>query len=147
MLFQVFVFCIFGFIADNARAAEEITISHAWARATAPGQELGAAYMTLQSLANTSLFKVESTAAASVEIHSMTMKSGVMQMRKLDNLVLTANKLVALEPGGFHLMLIGLKKPLTAGDEIKLSLYFKKADGKVSVLHPQVSVLSGENRP
>jgi copper(I)-binding protein len=145
-LLLAITFSLFGFLVANVQAGEEIIISHAWARATAPGQEVGAAFLTIQSQKNTALIKAESPSAGGVEIHSTTMKNGIMQMRKLDSLPLTANKPTALEPGGYHLMLLGLKKTLKTGDEIQLTLHFKNADGKVSVLHQRVPVKSGENQ-
>ena len=121
---------LLGFLAGNVQASEEITVSHAWAKATAPGQEVGAAFLTLQSKQDTALVNADSPEAGSVEIHSMTMDNGVMKMRKLDSLPLTANKPTVLEPSGYHLMLIGLKKPLKTGEEVKINLHFKNAAGK-----------------
>ncbi|MEQ1602795.1 MAG: copper chaperone PCu(A)C [Methylophilaceae bacterium] len=146
-ILQLIILFGLSLLAGSAFAASEIVSSHAWARATAPGQEVGAAYITLQSARNTRLYKAESVVASQVEIHNMTMSNGVMQMRKLDGLALIANKATTLEPGALHLMLLGLKKPLTAGEKIKISLYFKQDDGKISVVHPQFSVISGENPP
>jgi periplasmic copper chaperone A len=114
----------------GAHAAIEIT--DARARATAPGQEVGAAYLSLKSDIPAKLLKVESPAADSVEIHEMSMNNGVMKMRMLDTLDLPAGKLVKLEPGGFHLMLIDLKKPLKAGEVIEISLTLKDRRGKTT---------------
>ncbi len=111
-------------------AAETVNISQAWARATAPGQEVGAAYMVLQSAADATLTNVTSPAADSIEIHKMWMNRGVMEMRMLESLPLPAGKAVKLEPGGFHLMLFDLKKPLRVGDQLTLTLKIKDKDGK-----------------
>jgi copper(I)-binding protein len=113
-------------------AHASVEISDAWARATAPGQEVGAAYMSLKSARAAKLLKVKSPAAGSVEIHEMSMNNGVMKMRMLDVLELPAGRTVKLEPGGFHLMLIDLKKPLKAGDNIEISLTLKDSRGKLS---------------
>lgn len=112
----------------------QVQISQAWTRATAPGQQVGAAYMTLQSKADLWLEKVESPVAGSVEIHSMTMKDGIMQMRMLEKLALKANQQEKLEPGGFHLMLFDLKKPLKTGESVDFTLHFKDGAGKHSTL-------------
>ncbi|HEY3327288.1 MAG TPA: copper chaperone PCu(A)C [Novimethylophilus sp.] len=106
----------------------EVAVSDAWARATAPGQEVGAAYLSLKSDKPAKLVAIKSAVADSVEIHEMSMKNGVMKMRMLETLDLPAGKLVKLEPGGFHLMLVDLKKPLKAGENIEIVLTFK--DGK-----------------
>lgn len=124
-------FFIIALIAGCAQA-DDVTISNAWVRASAPGQEVGAAYMTLQSARDTTLTKTESTAAGSVEIHSMTMNNGVMKMRRMDTLPLSAGKPAKLEPGGFHLMLFDLKKPLRAGGQAEFTLHFKDGADKTS---------------
>ena len=111
----------------------EVTITDAWVRANAPGQSVGAAYMTLKSPQDTTLISVETVAAGSVEIHSMTMNDGVMKMRMLDELALNAGKAEKLAPGGFHLMLFDLKKPLKSGEEVTFKLSFKDKANKVSV--------------
>lgn len=117
----------YAFAADTETAKNNVVISNAWVRATHPGQAVGAAYMTLTSKQDVTLISVESDVSPSVEIHSMSMNNGVMKMRMLDNLSLTANKPHALTPGGFHIMLFDLKKPLTAGEKVNLTLNFKTA--------------------
>lgn len=124
----------------TAHANQPVALSHAWARATAPGQAVGAAYMALKSVTNLTLVKVESPIADSVEIHKMAMKNGVMEMRMLETLELPAGKVVKLEPGGFHLMLFDLKKPLKAGENIPLMLSFKDKSGKTSMLKIELPV-------
>jgi copper(I)-binding protein len=131
-IYRILNFFIIALMASCAQADSGVVISNAWVRASAPGQEVGAAYMTLQSAHGTALIKTESTAAGSVEIHSMTMDNGVMKMRRMDTLPLSAGKPAKLEPGGFHLMLFDLKKPLKAGEQVKFTLHFKDSTGKVS---------------
>lgn len=126
--------------AGLCHAADPVAISHAWARATAAGQEVGAAYLELQSKQDLTLTKVESASADSVEIHSMSMNNGVMQMRMLETLELPAGKTVKLEPGGFHLMLFDLKKPLKVGEKVALKLNFKDKAGKTSVMQVELPV-------
>lgn len=126
-------FVLFLILAALCQVAHaDITISNAWARATAPGQEVGAAYMNLKSDQTAKLISVKTPVADSVEIHEMSMKNGVMKMRMQDALDLPAGKVVKLEPGGFHLMLIDLKKPLKAGETIELSLSLKDSKGKLA---------------
>ena len=88
--------------------------------------------MSLKSTMAAKLLEVKSPVAESVEIHEMSMNNGVMKMRMLDVLDLPAGKTVKLEPGGFHLMLINLKKPLKAGDNIEISLTVKDNRDKLS---------------
>ena len=128
------IICLCCLLPQLAMAASQVDVSQSWVRASAPGQSVGAAYMTLQSPSDSYLVKVESNIAGSVEIHSMTMKNGVMKMRMLHNLPLPAGKPAKLEPGGFHLMLFDLKKPLKAGEKVEFTLHFKDKAGKTSVM-------------
>lgn len=120
------VSCNFAQALDDASPKELVSIQNAWVRPTNPGQEVGAAYMTLTSKLDVSLVSVESDATKSVEIHNMTMENGVMKMRMLDTLPLKTGKPYKLAPGGFHLMLFDLKKPLTVGEPVNFVLTFKK---------------------
>ena len=111
---------------------DSVKISDNWIRATAPGQTVGAAYMTLTSPQDSKLVYIETAVAGSVEIHNMTMENGVMKMRMLDELTLKANQAEKLAPGGFHLMLFDLKQPLKAGDSATIKLCFKDGDGNIT---------------
>lgn len=122
----------FSMAASISCAADSVAISHAWARATAPGQDVGAAYLELKSAVDLTLVKAESPAAGSVEIHKMSMKDGIMEMRMLETMELPAGEVVKLEPGGLHLMLFDLKKPLKVGESVQLKLNFKDKSGKGS---------------
>lgn len=126
-----FPFFLIACLMPLAAVADDlIRISHAWASATVPGQQVGAAYMVLQSPIDASLTEVVSPMADSVEIHKMTMNNGVMEMRMLEMLPLPAGKAVKLEPGGFHLMLFDLKKPLKTGEALDLTLRVKDGAGR-----------------
>lgn len=122
---------IFAFLSA-CHDTPKVQISDAWARVSAPGQTIGAAYMTLRSAEDSTLVYVETSAASSTEIHSMTMDNGVMKMRMLDELSLKANKPEKLAPGGFHLMMMDLQKPLKAGEHVQFRLCFKDAAGKIT---------------
>jgi copper(I)-binding protein len=135
--------CISALAFSSAYVHAEVAISDAWARATRPAQKVGAAYMTLQSTEDTTLVKSESTAAGTVEIHSMTMDDGVMKMRMLESLELPAGKAVKLEPGGYHLMLFDLAKPLQAGETVEFTLHFKDSAGNTSTVKVQAPVKAG----
>lgn len=111
--------------SEHNTVQNAISIKEAWVRPSHPGQDVGAAYMTLTSMQDVALVRVESDVSPSIEIHSMTMQNGVMKMRMLDNLPLTAGKPYKLEPGGFHLMLFDLKKALVVGESVNFVLYFK----------------------
>jgi copper(I)-binding protein len=135
------ILAILGLMAASwAQAADPVAISHAWVRASAPGQEVGAAYMELKSNTELTLSKVETPAADSVEIHKMSMKNGVMEMRMLESLELPAGQAVKLEPGGFHLMLFDLKNALKIGETVPMTLHFKDKAGKASSMKVEFPV-------
>ncbi|NOT14156.1 MAG: copper chaperone PCu(A)C [Methylotenera sp.] len=110
----------------------KVLIENAWVRATNKGQSVGAAYMTLTSQQDLSLFCVTSDVTDNVEIHNMAMQNGIMKMRMLDSLAIKANKPTQLAPGGFHLMLFDLEKPLIKGEKIHFTLKFEDKNGAVS---------------
>ena len=137
-LFKLAAVAVLAMSATHAYA--EVTISDAWARATRPAQKVGAAYMTLKSTQDAKLVKVDSPAAGTVEIHSMTMNDGVMKMRRLEELELSAGEPVKLAPGGFHLMLFDLAKPIKAGESVPFTLHFKDSAGNMSTVQTQAPV-------
>lgn len=129
---KILKLCVLSSLLFTLNAMADVTISDAWVRANVPGQSVGAAYMTLNSPQDSTLVYIESTAAGSVEIHSMSMNNNVMKMRKLEQLPLKAGKVEKLSPGGFHLMLFDLKKPLKIGDKAKFTLCFKDKLGNIT---------------
>lgn len=122
-------------LAHDYRAGD-IRIYHPYARATVAGQTSGSAYFTMENTGRQgdALIAVQSPAAKSAEIHTMTMTADhVMRMREVDSIELKAQGTVKMLPGeGYHIMLIGLTAPLKAGDKLPLALTFRKA-GKVNV--------------
>lgn len=114
--------------------AGALRIDHPWARPTVGGQRAGGGFMTLDNRAGGAdrLIAASSPAAERVELHSMAMEGDVMRMRQIDAIELPAGQTVALQPGGLHFMLMGLKQPLTLGARVPLTLRFEKA-GEVSV--------------
>ena len=131
-----------GILMACSKQAPDINITDNWVRATAEGQDVGAAYMTITSASDKSLVKVESSVTDSVEIHSMSMENGVMKMRMLEQLDLKANIPNKLAPGGFHLMLFDLKKQLKAGETVSFTLHFKNQAGKESLAKVSSPILA-----
>ncbi|MFN0316528.1 MAG: copper chaperone PCu(A)C [Burkholderiales bacterium] len=116
-----------------APSAVAVEITGAWARATAPGQSAGAAYLTITSPKRMRLVAVKSALAGRVEIHSTQMGDGVMRMRRLESLDIPAGQTVLLAPMATHLMLMDLKAPLAAGDQVPLELVFRDKRKKTTV--------------
>jgi copper(I)-binding protein len=106
----------------------KLTFQHPWTRATAG--KVGAGYTIIVNSGKTAdqLVSASSPAVDRVEIHTMTMDDGVMKMRPLpDGIAIPAGGTAKLAPGGYHLMLLGLKKPLVEGTLVPLTLNFAKA--------------------
>ena len=129
-----------AFCLSGAVWAAEVKVDQAWARATAPGQNVGGVFMTLSADTDLSLVAGSSPAAARVELHTMRMDNNVMVMRPVDKIALPKGKKVELAPGGLHIMLIGLKAPLKAGDKVPLSLTLRDAKGKTQALEVSAEV-------
>lgn len=114
---------------------KDLHIGHPYARATAPHQPAAGAYLSVENKGKDAdkLVSASSPVAKSVEIHTMSMQDNVMKMREVPGIELQPGAKIAMKPGeGYHLMLIGLKQPLKAGDSFPLTLSFEKA-GKTEV--------------
>jgi len=121
-------------MAEDAQVGT-LKISAAWARATPKGASVGGGYLTVTNTGKESdrLVGGSSDVSSGFEIHEMSMDKGVMKMRPVaDGVEIKPGQTVTLKPGGFHIMLTGLKKPLVQGEHIKGTLTFVKA-GKVEV--------------
>ena len=124
-----------------------VTVSDAWARATAPGQDSAAVYLRMKSQRVARLIGVTTTAADSAEIHSMTHDNGVMKMRALEALPLPAGQQIELGSGGNHLMLLGLKRPLKVGGKVPLIFIVQFADGHKEKIKAKAEVKSFTEAP
>ena len=121
--------------------AQNVTITNAWARATVQGQKATGAFMTLTAKNNAKLVGVSSPVAGVAEIHEMKVEKDVMKMAALPNgLDLPAGKAVELKPGGYHVMLMDLKAPLTKDSTVPVTLTFQDAKGVKSNLELKVQV-------
>jgi hypothetical protein len=121
-------------LAEEIKAGD-LVIKQAWSRATPGGAKTAGGYLTVENKGSAPdrLIGGAADVAAKVEVHEMAMNNGVMTMRPLDKgLTIEPGKTVKLAPGGYHLMLTALKKPLKHGDKVPVTLEFEKA-GKVQV--------------
>jgi copper(I)-binding protein len=108
------------FVSFAAQA--QVKVDDPWVRATVAPQKATGAFMQLTSVKPAKVVAASSPAAAVVEIHEMKMDDGVMKMRAVDALPLPAGQAVALKPGSYHVMLMGLKGQIKAGDTVPLTL-------------------------
>ena|SRR5437762_707945 len=99
------------------------------ARATAPGATTGVVFFTISNAGNTTdrLLRASTPIAAGVALHQMAVDEGMMKMRAVPSLELRPGARLELQPGGYHLMLLGLKQPLKAGEKFPITLIFERA--------------------
>ena len=115
------------FATSQAHAVE---ITDAWMRALPPGQPTAAAYLTLNNPGDTPVRVVAVSAefAERAEIHESRQVDGMWRMRRLEALEVPAGGQVALEPGGAHLMLFGLRQAVRPGDNLNATLELENGD-------------------
>lgn len=106
-----------------------ITVGHPWARASAPAAPAGAAYMVLENtgVEVDRLVAASSPRAEEVELHTHSMDGGIMRMRPVIAVEVAPGEPTVLRPGGLHVMLIGLTRPLVEGETFPLTLEFEEA--------------------
>ncbi|MGZ8408442.1 MAG: copper chaperone PCu(A)C [Hyphomicrobium sp.] len=131
--------------ASNPFAGEtvigKIRVARPWARATAGTATVGAAYMRLDNMgaAADRLIEASSPVAAKTEMHTHIIEGDVMRMRAVDGVDLPPGETVEFQPGGLHVMLIGLTAALETGKNFPLTLNFAEAGTitvEVEVLQP-----------
>lgn len=129
--------CLLSIIASVH--AQDILVEAPWARESPPGVKNGAAYLTLvnQGEETDQLIAASAPVADAVELHTHLTEGGVMKMRQVEAIEVAPGTPTVLEPGGLHLMFIGLAAPLTAGDRFPLTLSFEKA-GDLTVEVPVI---------
>jgi periplasmic copper chaperone A len=120
--------CLLVLGTAAASADTGIEIDHPWARATAGSAATGAVYLKIVNHDGDDTLVAASTPAADkAELHVSSTENGVMKMRPLPDVAVKAGGSVEFKPGGMHVMLLGLKQPLKAGDSFPLTLTFRKA--------------------
>ena len=129
-----------GYLILVACAQRDVTVSDSWVRATAPGQQVAAAFMTLHAGKTAALIGAQSPACEAIQIHSMRMQGGVMRMREVNEVALPAGVAVKLEPGSYHMMLTGLKRALGPGNSLPIELKIRYADGALASLQVNAEV-------
>jgi copper(I)-binding protein len=139
MIRIAFALLLMALVAPAATAGSAeigaLRITAAWARATPNGAKVGGGYLTVTNTGTTPdrLLGGSSQVAKRFELHEMKSENGVMKMRPLPNgIEIKPGQTVTLKPGGEHIMLVGLSRPLKQGDHFKATLDFEKA-GKVDV--------------
>jgi len=127
-------------LAAHAQRSADIDVKSAWARPTVAGQMGTGAFMHLTSKEGARLLGASSDVAGVVEIHEMAMQGNVMQMRAIRSLDLPPGSTIELKPGGHHMMLMDLKRPLATGEKIKVELRLETRDRKLVTQPVEVEV-------
>lgn len=127
--------------ASTAKAAPvDVQVIAPWIRPAVKGQSGTGGYMRLLSPTGATLVGFSSPVAGVAELHEMSMEGDVMRMRPVPSLSLPAGQVAELKPGGYHLMLMQLKKPLKVGERVPLTLRFKAAGGQSRTLSIRVPI-------
>ncbi len=122
-------------------AQAQVTVKDPWVRATVSQQMATGAFMQITSAQDARLVEVKSPVAGIVEIHEMAMDKDVMKMRALPNgLDLPAGKTVELKSGGYHVMLMDLKRQMKEGDSVPMTLVVEGKDKKRSTIEVKAPV-------
>ena len=120
-------------ISSFAFGADEITISKAFIKMPRPGVDVTAGFATVKATSDLKVIEVSNKNFKKIELHSMKMANGVMQMRKLIEPELGPNSPLVLSPGNDHLMLFGIVEKLKPGENLDLTFVFKDdKDNKIT---------------
>ena len=123
-----------------AQAPSVLDVQDPWVRATVKGQQATGMFATLTAPQGGTLVGARSPVAGTVEVHEMTMDGDVMRMRAVPRLALPAGAAVALKPGSYHVMLMGLKQALPAGSTVPVTLVLEDAQRQQRTVELQVPV-------
>lgn len=123
--------------------ASQIEVSNPYAREVPPGAMASASFMMLKNTSDHDIYLIEadSKVAKSVELHTHIHDNGVMRMRQVPDIKIPAHGMTMLQPGGFHIMLIGLQQKLVKGENIQITLTFK--DGSHKTVTMPVKAIQG----
>jgi copper(I)-binding protein len=110
----------------GTQGAQGLEVTRLWSRATPPGAMAGVIYADIFNNTGDSveLVGVSTPVASHAEVHESVSVDGMMKMRKRESIAISGGDQLRLSPGGLHIMLMGLQKPLVAGDEFELTLHF-----------------------
>jgi copper(I)-binding protein len=114
----------------STAALAQVTVTDAWTRATVAQQKTAGVFMNVKSGSPARLVAVRTPVAASAELHQMQMQGQTMSMHQVDGVNLPAGQEVRLGPGGYHVMLFGLKQQLKEGDSVALTLVVENGANK-----------------
>jgi len=112
-------------------------VTEAWSRATPPNMRIGVVYLNIHNRTeqDDALLSVTTSHAATVELHAVKTTDGLASMQRQTTWPVAAGATATLEPGGLHFMLMGMERPLVAGERFPLTLHFAKSSPVTVVVH------------
>lgn len=113
-----------------ACSKQSLSINDAYVRAPVADRDVTAAFMTIvnDSETDNALLTASSPAAEKVELHQHTHSDGMMRMRQVERIEIPAQASAVLEPGGYHMMLTGIKPELREQESIDIDLNFANGE-------------------
>jgi len=120
-----FVNSAFASTVDNESNAK-VLVQSSFARESIPGTSISSAYMAINNISTKDLRLISATSSVTdrIEIHEHTMANGLMRMRQVEYVDISAKDTVLFQPSGLHLMIFDLKQPLKAKENITITLHF-----------------------
>jgi copper(I)-binding protein len=121
-------------------ALAQVTVSDAWIRATVPAAKSTGLFMRIKSKQDAQLVEVRSSVAGVAEIHQMRMDGQMMRMHAVPAIDLRAGETVNLAAGGYHVMLMDLKRQMKEGETVPVTLVIRKKGSKNETIALDVTV-------
>ena len=117
-------------LAASTLMAADISLENVRARDTKPGTNNSAIFMNIKNASNADvkLVGVHSSVCKSTEIHTHKMENGMMAMVQVEDAIIPKNGETKLAPGGLHIMLMDLNRPIKDGDNVDLELKFSNGE-------------------
>lgn len=142
MPYPIIAACMFMVIPMAMAETPGLEVTHAYVRASLPGQTAVSAFATFKNLSEKPLVleSIHSKSAKTVELHSHNSVNGQMQMRKIENFSIPAKGEAVFKPGDQHIMLLGVEKPLLENTTVTLEICFDELCSVIEM--PVISVLN-----
>ena len=121
-------------VGVSCQQRDPIQVTDAWIRVAPPSSDVAAGFMVIENKSpqDNALLAVETVEADTVEIHEMAYENEMMKMRPVSEVVIPGGSKAELKPGGYHLMLFGMKSQPAENDSVFLTLYFKDQTTRIA---------------
>lgn len=118
-----------GLAWPHSHEKGDIQVRHPWSRATAPGAKVAVGYMEIRNTGAQPdrLIAASTPVAKRVEMHVTQREGEIMRMRQVKDFEIPARERITLRPGGSHLMLVDITRPLKKGERFPVTLRFERA--------------------